>query len=224
MARQLSFDLPVRTALGREDFFVSDANKNAVALIEAWQNWPDRKLALIAPEGAGKTHLVHVWADMSQAQIVSAHDLGRHDIPALGRAPCAVEDCEGVSGSPEAERALLHLHNLALAEGQSLLLTARAAPRDWNIALPDLASRMQATPTIAITAPDDALLSAVLMKHFQDRQIFPPPDLVPYLARRMDRSFAAARDVVDRLDRLALHEQRTLTRGLARRVLDNPDK
>ena len=67
MAEQLSFDLPVRAALGREDFFVSPANAEAVAMVEGWQGWPSRKLVLTGPAGAGKTHLAHVWAGLAGA-------------------------------------------------------------------------------------------------------------------------------------------------------------
>ena len=57
-ARQLSFDLPTRTALGRADFFVSPANAEAVALIEGWHGWPSRKLVVAGPAGAGKTRVL----------------------------------------------------------------------------------------------------------------------------------------------------------------------
>ena len=77
MSRQLSFDLPALPALGRDDFFVSRSNAAAVAMIEGWQDWPARKLALIGPKGAGKTHLVHVWAGLSGGRIVAAEMLAR---------------------------------------------------------------------------------------------------------------------------------------------------
>lgn len=220
MARQLSFELPVRQALGRNDFFVSPANSDAVAMIEGWQNWPARKLVLIGPSGAGKTHLTHVWAALSDALIVKATDLTDADIPALCTSHIAVEDCADIGGDNVAEQALFHLHNLALAEGRSLLLTAETAPNDWALTLPDLASRMQATPAVTLRAPDDPLLSAVLMKLFSDRQLSPTPDAIPYLTRRIERSFQSARQIVDLLDATALETGRPITRGLAIRVLD----
>ncbi|MEM6482163.1 MAG: DnaA/Hda family protein [Pseudomonadota bacterium] len=220
MPEQLSFPLTVRSALGRDDFFVSSANETAVAMIEGWQDWPERKLALAAPEGSGKTHLALVWAELSGAQVIEADALTNADIPTLTHRPVAVENCDLIAGDARGEEALFHLHNLALAEGQSLLFTARRAPRLWALALPDLASRMQATPTVSIEAPDDALLLAVLTKLFQDRQILPPPDLAPYLVRRIDRSFAAAHAIVDRLDKAALAAQRPLTRAFVRNLLD----
>lgn len=220
MPQQLSFDLPARPALGREDFFVSPANADAVAMIEQWQGWPARKLVLVGPPGAGKTHLAHVWAALSGAEIIPARDVAAADIPRLASAPVAVEDCDTIAGDAPTEDALFHLHNLALAEGQAMLFTASAPPNRWPLALPDLASRMQGTPAVRIAPPDDQLLAAVMMKLFSDRQLVPRPSTIPYLVRRIDRSFGAARDIVDRLDRAALATRRPVTQALARELLD----
>jgi len=220
MPRQLSFDLPCRTALGRDDFFVSTANAAAVAMLEGWQGWPARKLVLVGPRGAGKTHLAHVWAALSGARIVPAADLPGADIAALAAAPVAVEDCDTIAGTQTAETALFHLHNLALAEGRSLLFTATRPPNHWPLALPDLASRMQGTPLVRIAPPDDALLAAVMMKLFADRQLSPSPATIPFLIRRIDRSFEAARDIVERLDAASLRDRRPITKALAGELLD----
>lgn len=222
MPRQLSFDLPVREARGRGDFFVSEANAAALAMIEGWQGWPQRKLVLTGPQGAGKTHLTHVWAGLSGATVVPAHALGQADIPTLAAAAVAVEDCDDIAGDRSLETALFHLHNLVLAEGKAALFTAASPPRSWPLTLPDLASRMQATALVRIAPPDDALLAAVLVKLFADRQLSPGPATVPYLVRRIERSFAAAGAVVARLDAMALERGRAITPALAREVLDKP--
>ena len=220
MARQLRLDLPARQALGREDFFVSPANAAAVAMIESWQSWPARKLLLSGASGAGKTHLVHVWAGLTGAEIIAAADLPDADIPALAGHNIAVEDAHRIAGDRTAEEALFHLHNLTLAEGHSLLVTADRPPNLWNLVLPDLASRMQGTALVALEAPDDDLLAAVLMKLLDDRQLSPAPDTIPYLVPRMARSFDAARQVVTALDDAALETGRAINRTLARQVLD----
>lgn len=220
MAQQLSFDLPGRTALGREDFFVSPANANAVAMIEAWQDWPGRKLMLIGPQGSGKTHLTHVWANLTEAKTISAASLDNADIANLATRFVAVEDCDKIAGIQDLEHALFHLHNLSLAEGQSILFTATSAPNAWPVKLPDLASRMQGTPSIHITAPDDALLGALLVKLFSDRQLFPTPATLPFLVSRLDRSYEAAAAAVAALDDAALARRRPITPRLASEVLD----
>lgn len=220
MAIQLGFDLPVRTARGRDDFLVAPCNAMAVAMIENWQNWPGSKMVLTGPEGAGKTHLTHVWADAAQAQIISARALVAADVPALARGCVAVEDVPEIAGNVDAQTALFHLHNLALAEGHSLLMTGPGAVAHWGITLPDLESRLRGTLEAAIDAPDDALLSALLVKLLADRQLMPPADMIPYLLLRMDRSFAAANRIVESLDRESLARKRPVTRALAALVLD----
>lgn len=214
---QLAFDLPVRPALGREDFFVSPANELALAALDAG-DWPQGKMLLIGPEGSGKSHLAHVWAGDRGARIVRAADLPGSDLPEPG--PIVIEDADRIAGHAAAEVALFHLHNHILAAGAPLLVTARSAPRDWGIALPDLASRMQATATAQLLAPDDALLAAVLVKLFADRQLAVTPTLIPWLVSRMDRSFAAARRIVAELDALSLARGTAVTRALAAEVLD----
>lgn len=221
MIRQLSFDLPVRTALGREDFFVSPANAFPVAMIENWQNWPARKLVLTGPEGSGKTHLAHVWAARSGARIISAQSLAGSDIPSLCTTAIAIEDADHIAGHPEAEEALFHLHNLALAEGHPLLFTSTKAPNAWGITLPDLSSRMEGTPVAALEQPDDTLLAAVIMKLFADRQIVPTAETIPYLVSRIDRSFATARAMVAQIDQTALDQGRAINRKLASEILAN---
>jgi len=218
--RQLSFDLPVRTALGREDFFVSSANSAAVTLIEDWRDWPGHKLLIAGPEGSGKTHLAHVWADGSGARIAAAADLRSENVPALATGPIAIDDCDGIAGNRSAEEALFHLHNLAIAERHPILFTARLTPGRWRLGLPDLASRMQATPVARLGAPDDALLQAVMMKLFMDRQLSPSPETIPFLVRRIDRSFSAARRIVEALDATSLEQSRPINRRLAAHVLD----
>ncbi len=220
MAEQLSLRLPVRPALGRGDFFVAPANAMAVALIEDWRGWSGRKLLLIGPPGSGKTHLAHVWAKASGARLIAARALAGADIPELAQGPVAVEDVPDIAGDAAAEATLFHLHNLVLAEGHALLITARSEPQHWNLQLPDLVSRMRGTPAAKLDAPDDALLTAVLAKLFADRQMTPTPELLTYLVRRIGRSFEAAAQVVERLDRQALSEQRPITRALAAQVLD----
>lgn len=224
MAEQLSFDLPRKEARGRGDFFVSPANALAVALIDAPADWPGGKLVLSGPAASGKTHLAQVWAGQTGAASVAAADLPGLSVPDLARGPVAVEDVPRIAGHAAAEAALFHLHNLVLAEGHALLLTGRRPPEFWGLVLPDLHSRIAGAQHAALAPPDDALLAAVLAKLFADRQVAPRPDVIPYLVRRIDRSFAAAGQIVERLDRAALAGAREVTRALATQVLDAPDR
>lgn len=220
MPRQLVLDLPVRAALGRSDFFVSPSNELAVAQIDVWQNWPQRKLLLVGPGGAGKTHLCHVWAAATDAVVLLAKDLPLADIASIAaKGAVVVEDIDQIAGSRDAETALFHLHNLTLAEGGALMLSGRDTPARWPLVLPDLKSRLQATAVAELQPPDDALLAAVLVKLFTDRQLQVQPKLIQYLIKRMDRSFASARTMVAELDRVSLASGRKISEKLANEIL-----
>lgn len=225
-ARQMPLDLGLarRQAMGRADFLISEANGTALAMLEDWRGWPDLRLALIGPEGAGKTHLAHVWMAESGAERVTAAALTEDDAPrlsALGAA--AVEEADRIAeDAPDpaaAERALFHLLNLASAEGCAILLTGRTAPSRWTIRTPDLASRLQAVAVARIEAPDDALLAAILAKQFGERQLRVSESLIRYLLPRMDRSFKAAGEIAERLDRAALAAGKPVNRTLAAETL-----
>ncbi len=120
------------------------------------------------------------------------------------------------------EAALFHLLNLAREERAYVLITARSAPATWQTALPDLASRLRALPVVALTSPDDALFRAVLVKLFADRQLAVDESLVSFLTTRIERSFAAARAAVEKLDREALRLKRPVTRALAGELFREP--
>lgn len=221
MVRQMAFDLPVRQARGREDFFVAPANALALAALETPETWTGGRLLLIGPEGAGKSHLAAIWAEAQGAEVVPARGLTDAAAERLAAAGAAVlEDATDLAGDATAEEAAFHLINLVAAEGGRLLLTAKAPPRDWGLRLPDLKSRLEATTPVHIAPPDDALLSAVLVKLMADRQMVAPPNLVGWLLPRMERSFAAARRLVAEIDAEALAAGKPVSRALAAEVLD----
>jgi len=216
MPDQLTFDLPADVRLGAEDFFVSAANEQAYALVRAPQAWPDGKLALVGPAGSGKTHLAGLFVSQTGAMRILGGDI-RPDAP-LPERPCVVEDCDQL---PKAcEEWLFHTHNHLRAAQLPLLLTAQTPPARWDIALPDLASRVTAATVVSIKDPDHPLLMAVLLKQFSDRQLAPTPDALTYLQRHLPRSFGAIRDAVATLDTEALAQQKALTRTFVRSVLD----
>ncbi|WP_456390277.1 chromosomal replication initiator DnaA [Profundibacter sp.] len=220
MVRQLSFDLPVKTAHAREDFFISPSNALTVRMLEDWPKWPRGKIALIGPAGSGKTHLTQIWASEIGAGVTAAQDLANADIPALADAPAAIEDIRSIATDAAAQEALFHLHNLMQETGTPLLLTADLAPNHWGLTLPDLQSRMSATSITSLPAPDDALLAAVLVKLFADRQIDVQPKLITYLIKRMERSFEATGRLVAALDKAALSDGRPISMKIAAQVLD----
>lgn len=217
MTAQLAFDLPAREAWSRQDFHISSANEAAFRAVEAWADWPGGRMLLIGPQGAGKTHLAHVWAAETQALWLTPDDLADRLPEISADAAVIMDGAHRVAG--HAETALFYLYNRLIPQGR-LLLTAPAAPRDWGLTLPDLLSRLQSMAIARLDAPDDALLAAVLAKMLADRQITPPANLITYLLPRMERSIAAARALVAALDARSLATQRPVTRQLAAEVLD----
>lgn len=226
-ARQIPFDLGHRTALGREDFFVSPANARAVEWVDRWPDWPAPFAIVQGPPGCGKSHLCAVWARRSGALFIdpcTLADAGAEAAGALapGR-PVVIDPLDPVLGSRAAETAVFHLYNLFKEQNRTALTTLRLPPAQCAFALPDLASRLRAAPLAAIAEPDDALLAAVLLKLFGDRQIAVGHEALHYALSRMERSFEAARALVDAADRLALAEKRPVTAPLLRRMMEGRD-
>lgn len=217
MAEQLTFDLPMRPALGRDDYFVSPANAVAVAGIDAWRGWPRGKMVLVGPDGAGKTHLAHVWAEVAGAPVLHAGDLVGLD-PADAGPALAVEDADGGLSDAE-ETALFHLHNALADRGGSLLMTARLDPARWPLRLPDLKSRVQQAGVLKLGPPDDALLAALMVKLAADRQLRLDPGLITYALLRMERSFAAAQALITEIDARGLRDKTRPTRAMIGAIL-----
>jgi len=221
MAKQLVFELPANTTFEREDFFTAPTNSLALEAIENWPSWPLNKLVLTGPEGAGKTHLAHIWAKASQGRMIEANDLLTEMPEVLIGSPICVENVPFIAGVTIAEENLFHLYNLAQETGTPLLMTGRGNSKNWGIALPDLASRLQGSNTVALRPPGDFLLSAVLVKLFSDCQLRVEPGLIAYLMPRMERSFGAARKLVNALDKQALQDKRPIGVKMARLTLES---
>jgi chromosomal replication initiation ATPase DnaA len=211
--RQLVLALEHPESFAREDFLEGPSNAAPLRLVERWPDWPSRAMALVGPEGSGKSHLAAIWAEMAGARVLSAKLLGEADLPAaFATGALVVEDVE-----PEGlnERALFHLINLAREQEAFVLITARVAPATFAVNIRDLASRLRALPVVTIAPPDDALLRALIVKLAADRQLEVDEALVNYLVHRIERSVAAARAAVARLDEEAMRQHRPVTRALA---------
>jgi chromosomal replication initiation ATPase DnaA len=215
--RQLALALDHAESFAREDFLSGPSNAAALALIECWPQWPSEAIILTGPEGSGKSHLAAIWANAAGARLVAARALEAAAVPAtLATGALVLED---IVARAFDERALFHLLNLAREDDAFVLLTSRTPPTGWRLAIRDLDSRLKALPIVSLAPPDDALLRAVLVKLFADRQIAVEENLIGYVATRIERSFAAARAIVGRLDAEAMRRQRPLTRALAAEIL-----
>jgi chromosomal replication initiation ATPase DnaA len=214
---QLVLDLPHLAALGVHDFLISPSNQTAADMIDLWPDWPQASVAVVGPPRAGKTHLGNVWRLKSGATRLEAHTLREADVPAAAKhGAVLMEDLHtGIAD----ERALFHLLNLVREHKLSMLLTSRTPPGEIEANLPDLRSRLRALPLVRIEPPDEALLKAVLVKHFTDRQLAVEPGVIAYIALRMERSMEAAAAIAAEIDRAAMATHRKVTRALAGEVL-----
>jgi chromosomal replication initiation ATPase DnaA len=215
--RQLVFDLAHRQALGAEDFLVSSSNDAAVEMVDRWPDWPHPAAIVAGPQGSGKSHLANVWRLRSGAGLVTAAELDDAHVAALE--PGAAIVVEDLDRGLADERALFHLLNRARESKLSVLLTSRTPPGEQEFRVPDLRSRLRALPIVQVQPPDEALLKAVLVKLFSDRQLNVEPPVIDYLSLRMERSMAAANRIVAAIDRLALATHRKVTRPLAAEAL-----
>ncbi|HEY3910342.1 MAG TPA: DNA replication protein [Stellaceae bacterium] len=214
---QLIFDLGRGAKFGRADFFVSASNVAAARWIDHWPAWRASTLLLHGPPGCGKTHLAHLWCARAPATLVPGAILDEARLRQLldrGERRIAVDDADCAG-----EAVLLHLINVCREDGGGVLLTAGVAPASWRTTLADFGSRLRAAPSVGIELPDDALLDAVLAKHFADRQVLVAPEVIAYLSRHMNRSLAEAAAVAAALDAAALRAGGAITVPLARRLL-----
>ncbi|MGY3551070.1 chromosomal replication initiation ATPase DnaA [Bradyrhizobium sp. USDA 4472] len=215
--RQLAFSLPHAESLSRDNFLEGPANAAAVALIDGWPEWPNRTMWLAGPEGAGKSHLATIWAELSGARSTTASALSAPAVPgALATGALVVEDLK--AGDFD-ERALFHLMNLAREDGAYVLFTGRETPAAIAVELRDLRSRFRTIPVISLRSPDDQLFRGLIVKFCADRQLSVDESVVSYLATRLERSSAAARRAVELLDGEALRLGRPVTRALAAELL-----
>jgi chromosomal replication initiation ATPase DnaA len=217
--RQLTFALPHAESLTRDNFLEGPANAAGLALIDSWPEWPNRIMLLLGPEGSGKSHLAAIWAEQAGARSTTAHALTATAVPgALATGALVVED---LRSSDFDDRALFHLMNLAREDGAFVLVTAREPPTTFQIELRDLRSRLRAIPAVSLLPPDDQLFRALIVKFCADRQLAVDETVVSYLATRIERSYAAARQAVELLDAEALRLGRPVSRALAAELLRN---
>lgn len=218
--RQLALALPHAESLTRDNFMEGAANAQALALVDAWPDWPNRVMMLVGPEGSGKSHLAAIWAAEAGARSVSAQTLTPDNVPGeLATGALVVDDLDPASFD---ERALFHLLNLAREDEAYVLMTGRTLPSAFPVALRDLRSRLRAVSVVTLAPPDDHLFRALIVKLFADRQTIVDESVVSYLATRIERSSAAARQAVEALDHEALRQGRAITRALAAEVLKDP--
>ena len=219
--QQIPLDLGSRHAFGRSDFHIGASNRDAVGWIDRWPNWCAPALILQGAAASGKSHLAAVWQDKTNAAIIKPEMLTHKSAQELFNMGdnLVIDGLDPWLGDKLAETTLFHLYNMLKEEQKTVMITMRMTMSRSNFALEDLASRLRAAPSVTIHAPDDMLLASVIIKLFSDRQLSVSNDIISYLLPRMERSFAAAKEVVENADHMALSEKRSISVPLMRKVL-----
>ncbi len=220
-ATQIPLDLGSRHAFGRSDFHIGASNRAAVGWIDRWPDWSAPVLVLQGAAASGKSHLAAVWQDKANASVIKPEMLAHESAQNLFNMGdnLVLDGLDPWLGDKAVETTLFHLYNMLKEERKSMMITMRMAMSHSDFIVADLASRLRAAPSVTIHAPDDMLLASVIIKLFSDRQLSVSNDVISYLLPRMERSFAAAKSVVENADHMALSEKRSISVPLMRKVL-----
>ena len=217
MPSQLALPFGSQPALTREDFIVAPCNEQALRFIERWPDWPTRAAAIWGPRESGKTHLARIFCDRAQAPLISAAELSSLDVSGGPNGAVAVE-LDDSPADPERDRKLFALFE---RPSGTLLITGRSPPREWNTSLGDLKSRFEALLAFEVWAPDDQLLSALIRKHFSDRQLDVTEPIVKRLLALVERTPQAIAAFIARIDEKALAEKRSVSERLVMELIDS---
>jgi chromosomal replication initiation ATPase DnaA len=206
--QQLILNLRSLPSMGRNDYFVSEVNKEAVTWLDAWPNWTTVGFIVCGPLGSGKSHLAQVLRTLSHGYIIEAKDISNKNIDQLSEKKCLIiENIELL----KSETLLFHLYNMLLENKNNLMLTSKFSMSQISFELPDLKSRLLSMPQVNIGFPDDSLLKNLLIKQFLDRGILVEMDVIDYLIKRIDRSFEAISKLVSKIDFESLEKAKKIT-------------
>ncbi|WP_129792971.1 chromosomal replication initiator DnaA [Sphingosinicella sp. CPCC 101087] len=194
-ANQIALPLDWPVADREEDFLLSESNRAVFEHLRRWALWPVMATLLTGPRKSGRSLLGRIFVRKTGGRLFDNAE--SHD-----------------------EETLFHAWNEAQARRKPLLVIADSPPPRWQVTLPDLRSRLAATPQVEIGPPDDLLLGQLIVKLLGDRGIAAPPDLPDYLVPRIERTYLAVLEVVDVLDHVMLSHHRRMTVPLARKALD----
>lgn len=191
---QIALPLDWPAGATESDYLVSASNRAVVRHFEHWALWPVMATILVGPRKSGRSLLARIYAAKQGGEMID--DAERAD-----------------------EEAVFHAWNRAQERHRPLILVADRPPPSWSPALPDLRSRLSATPVVRVEEPDDALAGLLIEKACHDRGLAAPPELIRYLVPRIERSYMGVHRAVEALDELAYQKRQGLTVPLARQAL-----
>lgn len=224
--RQIPLNFNPKPDYSRDDFMVSNCNLQAIRAIDSWPEWSFFAYILYGPKGCGKSHLAHIFAEHITktyykpvaVKIINANEISINKVALIHQQSrfLVVENL-----NPKANNeALFHLFNLYQNEGGYILFTAENAPARMNFKLPDLQSRLNMVPSIAIGEPDDEMLTALIVKLFTDRQIMITQEVLNYIIQNMQRSFSFAIKLVEEIDFISLAKKRAVSTAIVKEAIE----
>ena len=224
---QLLFDLKKKKIYEKDDFLVSDSNKEAYKLINRWPNWSSRKIIIFGDSGTGKTHLSRIWQKKTSAIILNLNKFKkiRFDNFFLKKNIFIIENISNFfdkikkKDKDDLEKNLLHFYNLIEEKKGYLILTALNSPKFWKINLPDLKSRILSSIIVKINKPNDELLSSVLVKLFLDKQILIDKKIIKFIVYRSERSFTSLQNIVNKIDKQSLITKKKINISFVKKLI-----
>ncbi len=215
---QMALDISLDPIYRWENFYISSSNDDAISLLQRWPQWEHRVQLIYGQSGSGKTHIAHLWRNGNRASFVDDSVLKLDFLEEyVAQNPfLIVDDADRIT----CHKGLFHLYNLIQEYQGYLLLTSKYPSNQWNIELPDLASRLQSIPATEILAPDDNLLRALLIKGFSDLQLKIPENVLNYIIKHMERSYEGVQYTTALLNRRSLEMKRNLTLPLVKEILN----
>ena len=229
MNEQLVLGLALKEALQKEDFFISSSNLDAVTLLDNTDQWGSGALLLVGPKGSGKTHLSLVWCKENKAKYLRLESVLQEMEKGLIHDTVCVEDIDIIADTEKQkktkiEEGIFHLINSVGSRGGKLLISSSKMPNALSVGLKDLESRLQSFSKTYIKEPDDSLVMALLLKYFNDRQIFIKHSNLTYIATRINRTYSSIYKFVNDVDHKALVLNTKLTRTLIDAALKQTEK
>ena len=224
---QLSLNLKKKKIYEKDDFLVSNSNKEAYKLINSWPEWRSRKIIIFGDSGTGKTHLCKIWQNKTSAIIMNLNKLKKIKFENFFQRK-NIFIIENISGffdkinkkeKNNLEKKLLHFYNLIEEKKGYLLLTSLIAPKLWKISLPDLKSRFLSSIAVKIKKPNDELLSSVLVKLFVDKQILIDKKIIKFIVYRSERSFANLENIVNKIDKQSLITKKKININFVKKLI-----
>ena len=216
LSKQLILDLRTIPSMGREDYYVSKSNEEAVKWVDKWPEWLTFGFVVVGPSGAGKSHLANVLKYFSRGILIKNSDIRDKNIMELSDNSCLIlEDID----TNLSEINLLHLFNFLSENNSKIMITSKIPIKKLNISLADLRSRLSSLPQVNLGLPDDKLISRVIIKQFTDKGVKVDMEVVNYLLKRVDRSFSSINNIVSMVNMASIQSARKITVPFVRKLL-----